>query len=535
MTPSPRVKPALASPVVSTFEPIPPLDQAARGLTWARRMALTCPRFLSVSRIHEMSLRALMPTAMARALGSAWSLAQAPGRSRLGSWKLPLGLLVLSCATVAHAENLVQLLDAAKAYDAAYLAAQAQAESVDYQDAQAHALHRPNVALQAALDRNHFDSSSPSGAFTNPVTGAALPYQLSGDNTTRKVGVVARQPIYNPGNSAKIEQADASLNIAQADLQVALQDLIVRLTQAYFDVLSAQDVLHTTQANKTALAEQLAAAKRSFEVGNATITDTREAQARFDLANAQDIAAANDLRVKQTNLEQLVGMKDVHPNTLRSPVNLQSLAPGDMQGWLGVTNDSPLVRKAQAGLDVATLEIDKARAGHLPTLDAVASILRNDVGTSNALTKVTQGAGTTSTIGLELNLSLYAGNSVQNRIAEVLLLKDKAEHDLDNAKRSVGLGTRQAYFGVESGLAQVQAYEAAESSAKLALEATQLGYHVGVRINKDVLDAQTQLANTQKDLYKARYDVIVASVRLKQANGILKPEDLDQLNRLLVP
>jgi len=138
-------------------------------------------------------------------------------------------------------------------------------------------------------------------------------------------------------------------------------------------------------------------------------------------------------------------------------------------------------------------------------------------------------------MGVEVNVPLFAGFATQNRVKEALALQERSERDLDNARRSVSLATRQAYTGVMSGLAQVKAYEAAEASAKLALEATQLGYRVGVRINKDVLDAQTALANTQKDLYKARYDVIVGSVRLRQAAGTLQTEALADLNRQLFP
>jgi len=441
-----------------------------------------------------------------------------------------LSLGLTACPLSAQAEGLLELLDAAKGYDAGYLSAKSQAESIQYQTAQARALQRPTLNLQAGVNRTHFDSTAPS--FINPLTGTAANY--SSNSTSRKVGLAARQALYNAGNTAKVDQAEQALLAAEADLQTATNDLTVRITQAYFDVLGAQDVLNTTQANKAALAEQLAAAKRSFEVGNSTITDTREAQARHDLASAQEIAATNDLRVKRIALDQLVGRSNVTPTPLRTPVNLDALSPGQVEDWVGQSAGSPSVRKAEIGLQVATLEIDKARAGHLPTLDAVANVLRNDIDSSNTNAKISGGAGTSSSIGLELNMALYAGNSVQNRIREVLQLKEKAEHDVDNARRSVTLGTRQAYFGVLSGLAQVKAYEAAESSAKLALEATQLGYRVGVRINKDVLDAQTQLASTQKDLYKARYEVIVGSVKLRQASGTLKAEDLSELNKLLV-
>jgi len=429
-------------------------------------------------------------------------------------------------AGMAQAESLLELYDAAKLYDAAYMAARAQAESEHSKADQAKALVRPSVNLQAAINRTDFNSSA------SPQ--ATLPGASYDSNTTNKrVGLQARQPLYNADSFARLDQADQSRLVADANLQLASQDLAVRVTQAYFDVLGAQDVLNTAQANKAALAEQLAAAKRSFEVGNSTITDTREAQARHDLATAQELAAANELRVKRITLDQLVGRANVIPNPLRTPATLDSLAPGEMEEWVNQAHGSPNVRKAEAGLEAAKLEIKRARAGHLPTLDAVASLQRTDIDSSNQLAQSTGGAGTSAAIGLELNMSLYAGHAVQNRIAEVLKLQEKAEHDLDNAKRQVTLGTRQAYLGVQSGLAQVKAYEAAESSAKLALEATQLGYRVGVRINKDVLDAQTQLANTQKDLSKSRYDVIVGAVKLRQASGVLTQDDLAELNKLL--
>ncbi len=433
-------------------------------------------------------------------------------------------------AGAAQAESLLELYDAAKLYDATYLAARAQAESAYSKADQAKALVRPSLNLQAGITRTDFDSSVNNVPATIP--GAPAP-NYNSNTTTKRAGLQARQTIYNADSFARLDQAEQSRILADADLQVASQDLAVRVTQAYFDVLGAQDVLTTAQANKAALAEQLAAAQRSFEVGNSTITDTREAQARHDLATAQELAAANELRVKRITLDQLVGRANVTPNPLRTPATLDSLTPGEMEEWVNQAQGSPNVRKAEAGLQTASLEIERARAGHLPTLDAVASLQRTNIDTSNQLAKTSGGAGTSAAIGLEMNMSLYAGNSIQNRIAEVLKLKEKAEHDLDNAKRQVTLGTRQAYLGVQSGLVQVKAYEAAEASAKLALEATQLGYRVGVRINKDVLDAQTQLANTQKDLSKSRYDVIVGSVKLRQASGVLTQDDLAELNKLL--
>ncbi len=445
-----------------------------------------------------------------------------------------LGLLSWGAA---QAESLTDLYQAARTYDAAYLSARAQAESVQYQYDQALALQRPSLNLQASVTRSHLDSSLEQATGPAAAQLAAAGGSASGNvsQTSRKVGLALRQPLFNRTNDAKIDQAAQALDVAQADLKIAEDDLAARLAQAYFDVLGAQDVLTTTQANKKALAEQLASAKRNFEVGNSTITDTREAQARHDLAGAQEIAATNDLRVKRIALDQLVGRPDVKPSPLRTPVNLDALTPGQMDDWVAQTTTAPTVRKAEMALNVAKLEIDKARAGHLPTVDAVANVLRSSTDTSSYSAKASAAPGTLASIGVELNMALYAGNAIQNRIREVLSLQEKAERDVDNARRTVSLGTRQAFSGVQSGLAQVKAYEAAEASAKLALEATQLGYRVGVRINKDVLDAQTALSNTQKDLYKARYDVIVGSVKLRQASGTLKADDLNELNKLLAP
>ena len=145
------------------------------------------------------------------------------------------------------------------------------------------------------------------------------------------------------------------------------------------------------------------------------------------------------------------------------------------------------------------------------------------------------GSTKSASIGLELNLPLFAGLSVQNRVKETLVLEDKSRNDLEAARRAVSQGTRQAYFGVQSLQAQVLALEAAESSSALALEATQLGYRVGVRVNIDVLNAQTQLFTTRRDLSKARYDTLLGGLRLRQAAGQLKPDDVAAVSRLLGP
>lgn len=432
---------------------------------------------------------------------------------------LAAGLLL---AGVAQAQSLQELYDVARGYDATYLATRAAADAATARAAQAEALTRPTLGL----------SASGTQARNDPPSTSAI------NSTTLQAGLQGKYSVYNAANAPTIDKARRGLAVAQADLESAEQDLIVRLATAYFDVLAAKDTLSTTRANKTAIAEQLASAKRNFEVGTATITDTREAQAKYDLAVAQELAADNDLRVKRVTLDQFVGRVGVEPKGLAVPVALPALSSENVDTWVTSADDQhPAVRKARLGLEVAQLDTQIARAGERPTLDASATLGGSNLHNSlNGAQATASGVGTSksATIGLTFTYPLYTGGLTQNRIKETLVLEDKARNDLDFARRSVSEATRRAFFGVQSLKAQVAAYEAAESSTKLALEATQLGYKVGVRVNLDVLNAQTQLFSTQRDLAKARYDVLVNSLKLRQASGQLRPEDVGATNSLLV-
>ncbi|WAC72121.1 TolC family outer membrane protein [Roseateles sp. SL47] len=432
--------------------------------------------------------------------------------------RMTLLMAALGLAGAVRAQSLQEVYEAARTYDATYLAARAVAESAQYQLGQSEALNRPTVGLGASATRTETDP----------------PSKVSRDrygNTVSTVGLSASYALFNRSNSVTIEQSRKNVEVAQADLDTAEQDLIIRIATAYFDVLAAKDALSTSQSNKAAIAEQLASAKRNFEVGTATITDTREAQARYDLATAQELAADNDLRVKQVTLDQLVGRVGVQPRPLATPVVLPPVTPTTVDSWVSTAESGhPSIRKAQLGLDVARLEIDKAKAARLPTVDLTGSYgAQRQTGTGLSYT----GNLTNATAAVALNVPIYSGGAITNRIRETVALEEKSRNDLDYARRSVEENTKRAFFGVQSLLAQVKAYEAAESSTKLALEATQLGYKVGVRVNLDVLNAQTQLYTTQRDLAKARYDVLVNSLKLRQASGQLRPEDVTAINGLL--
>ena len=446
----------------------------------------------------------------------------------VSTFRLPrLSRLALACALTlgavpfAQAQSLQELYDTARGYDATYLAARALADSAQARADQAHALRRPQVG--ATLSESRSTSESPTG-----------------DSTTSgpTAGVSGKQTLFNRANDATISQADLGVDAAKADLELAEQELIVRVAQTYFDVLAAQDALTTAQASKTAISEQLASAKRNFEVGTATITDTREAQARYDLATAQEIAADNDLLTKRIALDQLVGRSGVTPKPLATPVALPPVLPADVNAWVAQTDTAPNVRKAKVGYDIAQLETSKARAGHRPTVDLTGGYNRGRVsadGRQSGQPFDYSGSTKGSSVAVTLTLPLFAGFSVQNRVKETLSLEEQSRNSLDAARRIVAQSTRQAFFGVQSQQAQVKALEAAESSSQLALEATQLGYKVGVRVNLDVLNAQTQLFTTRRDLAKARYDVLVNGLKLRQASGQLAPGDVSAVNAMLAP
>ncbi len=433
----------------------------------------------------------------------------------------PLVLAVASALLCmgAQAQNLAELYDSARAFDATYQSAKLQYDANLAKAEQARAGILPTAGLSAGVSRTGFQNN-------NPVTDRSF--------STQNAALTATQPLYRPANVAAYKQGLRQVDLARAQLDVAEQDLIVRTSQGYFDVLAAQDTLAFVRAQKAAVAEQLASAKRNFEVGTSTITDTREAQARYDLVIAQEISAENDLLVKKLALDTLVGKTGAEPKSLLVPVSLPAVTPQDVNAWVLQSEAvHPNIRQAQSNLDIADLEIAKAEAGHKPTLDATASynVQRNPAGTVTSLP--TTFRTNTTNIGLLFNLPLFAGFATQNRISETISLKDKAQIDLEGARRSVALATRTAYFGVQSGQGQVKALEAAELSSQSALDANKLGYQVGVRINIDVLNSQSQLFQTKRDLAQARYNVLLGGLRLRQANGTLTPADLLAVNSLL--
>jgi outer membrane protein len=426
----------------------------------------------------------------------------------------------LAVNNLAVAADLHEILTRALSNDATYAAARATWQAAQEKVPQGLALLLPSASLSANTQYND----------------RTIDFR---DNTTRdgtfnsnSLGVSVTQPLYRAQNN--IQYAQAKVQVAQADAQLsaALQDLILRLSQTYFDILLAQDNVAFSGAQKTAIGEQLAQAKRNFEVGTATITDTHEAQARFDLVTAQEIAALNELESKKRALQQIIGELPPRIAPLGPRFAPADPSPSSMEAWVDLAIENSLqVRVQKAAEEFADKEVERNRAAHHPTLDAVASYTRAGAGAG-----FQGGLGndtTTGVLGLQLAVPLYQGGALDSRVREALSNLEKARQDLEAARRAAALETRQAFLGVTSGIAQVKALQSAVVSSQSQVDSTRLGQEVGVRTGVDVLNAQQQLFSARRDLAQARYNYILNRLRLSAATGRLSEEEIARVSQWL--
>jgi outer membrane protein len=430
---------------------------------------------------------------------------------------------LLIAAGPAAGEDLLQVYRDAQRYDAVYTAARYSLVAGRERIPQGRALLLPslNLTANAQAQSARVDSEILSQSFKRRPESAAYTLTLT-------------QPVYRPQNMALRDQADFQVRQSEATFAQASQDLALRTAQAYFDVLAQQDNVALVQAQKAAISEQLAQAKRNFEVGTATITDTHEAQARFDLSVAQEIAAQNDLDNRRRALQLVTGKDYAQLRPLRVDVRLSPPNPNDMQTWVDIAEKQAYpVLIAAAGNEVAQLEAKRASAGHMPTLDLVGTA-QQSTETSSLVSPVGRDIAIGS-ISLQLAVPLYQGGGISSREREAAANSLKAREDLENARRTAALTARQTYLAVINGIAQIGALEQALVSSQSALDSNRLGYEVGVRINIDVLNAQQQVFSTRRDLLVARYNAIINQLRLKGTAGTLREEDLEEINRVLQP
>ena len=424
-------------------------------------------------------------------------------------------------ASPLFAVDLMQVYRDAQDNDPTFAAARATLDAGQEKMPQARAGLLPSLTLSGNTIWNKNEISTHNGPTIAKPNYNSNGYQLT-----------LSQPLFRWQNWVSYGQSKLQVAQAEANFVQARQDLILRVSQAYFDAIYAVENLKAVQANKTAITQQLESAKKNFEVGTATITDTHEAQARYDLAVAQEIAAESDVEIRQHALEAIIGKTPGPLATTRKNAELTPPQPNDMSQWVAAAEkDNISVQIQQAIADIAASEVDKQRAGHYPTVDLVAN-----QGHSKSFASAFGLYDTDyQNIGVQVNIPLYQGGLTVSREREAAANRMAAQSGLDAARRGAALSARQYYLGVANGLAQVRALKAALVSSQSALESNKLGYEVGVRINIDVLNAENQVYVTRRDLAKATLDTLMAQLRLKASTGSLGEDDVAQINALLDP
>jgi len=344
------------------------------------------------------------------------------------------------------------------------------------------------------------------------------------------------QPLFRMEAILGYGEARAAVEQAAAQYAAAEQDLILRLARSYFDVVVAERHVAAAHSQVTALNEQLRAARHSFEAGIASITDVDDTQSRAALAEAQVVAALNDLESSRAALEAIIGASPPALAALKDAAVLPRPVPAEVASWINhAIAENPAVVAANAAIAVADYEIDRSRSQRLPTVDMVATYGGNY--SSGNITQTTN-FGTNvrdRQVSVQVSVPLLEGGALRAHVAEARAKKSKAQADYLAAQRQAALSARQSYSTVLSGVSQVQALETAIAAGRNSVKGNKVGYGLGIRINSDVLNAEQQLYSTLQDLHKARYDTLFAGLQLKAAAGELSPDDLRAINALLSP
>ncbi|EJN10302.1 type I secretion outer membrane protein, TolC family [Herbaspirillum sp. YR522] len=435
---------------------------------------------------------------------------------------LPLAIVVI-LGNSAYAAGPLDFYERAKRDDPTFEAAQFELESAKERIPQARAGLLPSVIASGGRSRSHGQYSFNQDVPSDRNVGAW--------NWT----VQLTQPLLRAQNWASYSQAEAMVAQAEAKFIQARQDLILRIAQAYFDFDTARESLIVAQAQVVAVDQQLNMAKRGFQAGTNTITDVHESKARYDLGQSQKIAAENDLINKKEELEKIVGAFKEPVDSLNAQAVLMTPEPADAEAWAGIARDSsPQVLQQQAAINAAEKEIARNKAGYLPTVDLVGSYGRNfSSGSSNTPTDY-ETRTRSNQIGIQVNIPIFSGGETNSRVRQAVAELYRARAEFRVAQRGANAAARQAFFAIASGKSQVDALQSAVDSSRNAVKANQVGYRLGTRIMVDVLNAQQQLYTAQRDLVKAKYDVLLQSLKLRAAAGTLSEDDVINLNRLFV-
>ncbi|MDH3310210.1 MAG: TolC family outer membrane protein [Gammaproteobacteria bacterium] len=433
-------------------------------------------------------------------------------------WPALLAGLLLAPLPLA-AEDLVAVYNLAHANDPKFRAAESNYLAGREKLPQARATLLPTINARAARDRND----------TETATDAFIPGRPSGrfEFSSADYSLNVSQPVYNGVVFAGLKQARAEVRRAEAEYAAAGQELVLRVAEAYFGVLAAQDNLEFTNAEQAAIHRQLQTADARLQVGLATITDVHDARARYEIAGAEVISAQNNLQDKREALREVTGRAFEVLARLGEfpPINPE---PAQIRPWVEkALSENHALRARREGVESAREEVKRLQAGHYPTLDIVGSRSRSDSDGSITGTGI---RSDNTVVGLELNVPIFQGGLVSARTQEAAHRFDAAQHELEAVRRATERTARAAYHGVESGAAKVTALTQAVVASESALSAKTEGFAAGIGTSLDVLDANRDLFRAKRDLASARYDYLLNGLRLKLAAGTLSETDLEQIN-----
>lgn len=433
--------------------------------------------------------------------------------------------------------NLKDIYTLALAHDATWAAARFANTAAQEKSVQGKALLLPTVNLNSNVSRSETNIQySGRTVFNNNNSSERF--------NTLSYGINVNQPIYRKQNMVQYRASLLEVNDADLQLLQDRQDLLMKTAQAYFDSLLAQDKLALNQAQKAAIESQLAQAKANFRNGVSTITDVDEAQAKFDVVQSQEIAASIEIENKKQALKLLTGqypasLYGVQENIpLKPPVSLTqsanaSLTQSPLTVWLEEAQQTNLtIQRKKLSYELASKAIELNSAGHLPTLDAVASYTRTDANGG------INGFGSdlhNTTVGLQLQIPVYQGGAVSSKIREAVANQQKAQEEIEAARRKVELDTKQAYLEITSSIAQAHANEQTLRSAQSQLNSTNKSFKLGIRTNVDVLNAQQQVFNAKRELLQTHYTYLLGLLKLKYSSGLLFEQELDEVNQMIGP
>jgi outer membrane protein len=385
---------------------------------------------------------------------------------------------------------------------------------------------------QTQLRAQNNDPSNPNDVSLFPATTAFKP-------DSKQWSVNLRQNLFSWSNWATVRASNSQVAQAEADYQAAEQDLLARVAARYFGVLTAQDNLEANQAAQTAFSSQLDQAEKRFDVGLIAITDVQDTKAARDQATAAVIAAKRSLATAEEQLREVTGQKYDVLAKPGSDMALTSPEPNDEQKWVDISLDQNLVLlSSRLQSDTAREQVRVAFGGHLPTIDLVGT---RDHTTGDGTAQFAPGTPyipfpteqNDKTYGLQVTVPIFSGGLTQSRVRQSQYLWIAAKERVTRTSRATERAARDAYMGVISNIARVQALKQALESSQTSLKATEAGYEVGTRTSVDVLDARRLLVQAQTNYAQSRYDYLLTVVSLRQAAGNLDKKTLEELNQLL--